>query len=235
MLSEYETLMNEHQNTTFLSLSFSLSSHKVNPRKKWANPWACFRVRVTYTCTPVNALCMHVYTHFQQKESQFYLYSSEAGDIVIVVIGGVYICKQSVIQLNLHWMFVLCSRNTPEIDFIIGKDCQHGLISFQPSASGSLSAHVINSKPNTCNVTTCLRSCNTVSSSIFALTQDPFHCCHVFPRPTIAMRDFTDMKNETLYKTSSFGNLNYTFCFCINELLLNCVEQCVSFNNNARL
>ncbi|XP_060586237.1 uncharacterized protein LOC132741980 [Ruditapes philippinarum] len=122
---------------------------------------------------------------------------------VLLVIFGI-VCK----GFDAFLLDEPCNRTmtTPEIDFIIGKDCQHGLISFQPSASGSLAAHVINSKPNTCNVTTCLRSCNTVSSSIFALTQDPFHCCHVFPRPTIAMRDFTDMKNETLYKTSSFGN-----------------------------
>ncbi|XP_045191494.1 uncharacterized protein LOC123548357 [Mercenaria mercenaria] len=100
-----------------------------------------------------------------------------------------------------------CNRTikTPEIDFIIGKDCTHGMININPSASGSLSAHITNKSPNTCSNTVCLKSCNTVSSSMFALPQDPFQCCHAFPRPSIDTRDSTDVKNGSLHKTSTFG------------------------------
>jgi hypothetical protein len=31
------------------------------PQQKWTNQWACSGVRVTNTCTPVNALCMYMY------------------------------------------------------------------------------------------------------------------------------------------------------------------------------
>jgi hypothetical protein len=60
-----------------ISVTFIFSAVTIcKPQQKWANQWACSGVRVTYTCTPVNALIMHVYvfnltlTHFQQKSPQ---------------------------------------------------------------------------------------------------------------------------------------------------------------------
>jgi hypothetical protein len=68
--------MNEHLNMIFLSLSLSLPSQYVNPAKMnqsmgmlWSN-----------TCTPVNALCMYMYTIYLWERSQtmiqIYLQSS---------------------------------------------------------------------------------------------------------------------------------------------------------------
>jgi hypothetical protein len=45
-----------------ISISFPFPAVSISkPQQKWANQWACSGVRVTNTCTPVNALCMYIY------------------------------------------------------------------------------------------------------------------------------------------------------------------------------
>jgi hypothetical protein len=46
-----------------MSVAFPFSAVKLSkPKQKWANQWACSGVSVTNTCTPVNALCIFMYT-----------------------------------------------------------------------------------------------------------------------------------------------------------------------------
>jgi hypothetical protein len=44
-----------------ISVAFPFSSVTISkPQQKWANQWECSGVLVTYTCTPVNALCIYM-------------------------------------------------------------------------------------------------------------------------------------------------------------------------------
>jgi hypothetical protein len=65
---------NERASKYHISVAFTFSAVTINkPQQKLANEWACSGVRVTNTCTSVNARC-NVYdltrTHFQQKGPQ---------------------------------------------------------------------------------------------------------------------------------------------------------------------
>jgi hypothetical protein len=53
--------MNEHLYD--ISVSFPFSAVTIcKPQQKWTNQWTCSGVRVTNTCSPVNALYMYMYT-----------------------------------------------------------------------------------------------------------------------------------------------------------------------------
>jgi hypothetical protein len=90
-----------------------------NPRKIWANQWVCCGMRVSYTCTPVNALCMYMLynltpAHFQQKCPQTML--QEMNDQWRV---------NSMFEIKIYWELLLAygSSKRPLVWILISIFC----------------------------------------------------------------------------------------------------------------
>jgi hypothetical protein len=66
LLSQYEApekVTNGRASECDISIAFPFPAVTISkPHLKWANQWVCSEVRVTNTCTPVNGLCMYMYT-----------------------------------------------------------------------------------------------------------------------------------------------------------------------------